>query len=46
MNKEDLIKKAMSELGKKSAKKRGRDPQFYRDLVNKRWAKRKQELEK
>jgi hypothetical protein len=37
----DLIKKAMSELGKLSAKSNKRDKQYYTDLVNKRWKKKK-----
>jgi len=43
MNKNDLIKKAMSELGKRSAKKR--DRQYYVDLANKGWAKRRKKKE-
>ena len=37
----DLIKKAMSELGKLSAKSDKRDKQYYVNLVNKRWKKKK-----
>lgn len=44
MNKEEIIKKAMSELGKKSGAKK--TPDQMRAMANKRWANRKKSLEK